>query len=1595
MGIGLYSEDIVNDLLKISKKVTPEFAKQFSSLNQKAYNVPGPLLRTAAEQNIDNNSFTELQQRVNERDQGTWSKLKSATYENIGVTSNVGVPTLLLKAIGSGFLWAWENTIPRAARAGELLQSDRAANLREAWNEADVDDPFSRYVTARKEGRSVDIGDGFLSVRSDPEETATYQQLIDEGVVPSVARGIALEQLGKPIFEEYIEEGQNKVQFTGARAEALRKRGVVPTVTPGRFLFKPFEFIAGPQTEAYDFMTGVVDLALNWYVDPANKVLKGVSAVSKRTSKFGMGKQKTFATITKKQADSMGFLEQGLQKVARQKPLEDFLASDDMVPFLSWMFDNRKNPATIIEKSNFSLTRLSEAGTGYGSKQFTDFYKRLSVLDKRGKLTDPIAKADAVRKILKPNVLAAATDMAVPTVKKVGGFRKVMSETFGKQSSFGFDGQRQFGQVYDNTQLDVNNLDYLVANYVKYMGFSGVEESVKNARVNNLLEGVTRIGDNQLARANFVAGAIKSDMLRQRDWKLSQLKSKNVSTKETEKFVELSTTTAAGYLESAQDIGRYYGSMDVSMPVSFKKEFIKYQTETLGVTAEKAEGLFRASYRYPTFENHLITSITLPAPSAVIKADRALQKSFSNQLGKAIDILGEPAVSTVFDGYYSSVFKPLALLRVAYLVRVQLEEQARLAASGINSAYKHPIQYIANLMAGTYKNAEGFLPGSQIYKLGLGKTQIGQGYTDRQLKNVGRNNQVADGYKLKGKEYSGFNKTFYADFAGTAEDAIARRIALIESSLTDNKELAYTKLIKELKTEGNPLRDTMINVSGGDGNPMAILRNTPVDAKVYDELVTDFVYKQRAELHGVLGGRVIDKAAQSVTPTFEWIVSPANDELLQTLATRKFISKGGVEVDLNLSNIGKVDELTIKRFKTGDETVQKAIYDEVIEAEKKAEELFLNKFPPKQILPDEYQVKAPEDITRTTRSKWDKATSLGFKWLSTQPANSLTRSPAMFGFYYENSTKLIAVSSEKTKKIIIAGAKKDGVSKKVLKEMDNTPSAGAKGIKDPELISKLATAKATEQTLNLLYDISKKGDFWQTTRFIFPFGGAYQEIFQTWGRLTKANLQYATRPSQLSLSGIKPNPVFDSEGTKGFFYANPTNGEMVFGYPGEGLIENWMLGGDSDNVKVNLPLYAASVNLAASILPGVGPVIRLPASYLFKNYPEEGFINKMIFGDFAPPDITDPVEFAKAAGAFPAWIEKLSKVVLPKDENTIGAFGNTVMDTYRAMIYAGIISDRPEDREAGLEKAVQQAKYVYLVRFASQFVGPAGIASPLYELETKNGDFYFFQTLADDYRDIKKQVLGDDTEATKIFIEKYGINPIALTVGKTSTVMKRPVTKEGSLWLQESEDIYTEYPLVAFYANPEPSYSDLSWGQIKDNYLEGAAVPRSPRQHAALQAKIKGFVEFTQWERDLGIENDNSPQARFLKKQYQDNLAQTYWGYGFDTIVGLPGRPTINMQIEELERMSRDPRLSEYQAIKGLQAYLRRRQIIIDEVEKATGSKTIWKQSDNYIGMRELLRSYGKYLVVQYPQFNSVYQNLLKSELQGEFKDNILAGEEV
>lgn len=65
------------------------------------------------------------------------------------------------------------------------------------------------------------------------------------------------------------------------------------------------------------------------------------------------------------------------------------------------------------------------------------------------------------------------------------------------------------------------------------------------------------------------------------------------------------------------------------------------------------------------------------------------------------DRLGDRVITRVADSFMTKVWKPLVLLRVAWPVRVITEEQVRMAALGLNSSFRHPIQYLAQMLAGS------------------------------------------------------------------------------------------------------------------------------------------------------------------------------------------------------------------------------------------------------------------------------------------------------------------------------------------------------------------------------------------------------------------------------------------------------------------------------------------------------------------------------------------------------------------------------------------------------------------------------------------------------------------------------------------------------------------------------------------------------------------------------------------------------------------------------------------------------------------------------------------------------------------------------
>lgn len=101
----------------------------------------------------------------------------------------------------------------------------------------------------------------------------------------------------------------------------------------------------------------------------------------------------------------------------------------------------------------------------------------------------------------------------------------------------------------------------------------------------------------------------------------------------------------------------------------------------------------------PKPQPHLFTEVVgrfVPLPD--LKNVRAIRRSvspYTKLLAKSKDVrqLRLPLAAAEF--FTNDVWKPSVLLRLAYPVRVVGEEQFRMAASGLNSMFNHPISYIA------------------------------------------------------------------------------------------------------------------------------------------------------------------------------------------------------------------------------------------------------------------------------------------------------------------------------------------------------------------------------------------------------------------------------------------------------------------------------------------------------------------------------------------------------------------------------------------------------------------------------------------------------------------------------------------------------------------------------------------------------------------------------------------------------------------------------------------------------------------------------------------------------------------------------------
>ena len=1613
----------------LSPVVSQEEAERAASIANSYPNLPASVIAAAAKMGLgfNDNRLTDIAKKIELQRETQFNKIKRFVGENplaqkvknntffqtIGSPiDNILKPTV--RGAVTGFVDIYEAIFPALARAEELQDQNPDMSFSDAYKQAvkgTLRTP--RMLEAIRSGENFDLGRGWLKLSTDPSDTDEYKRLVASGYDPIQARQYVLDNvLGEQIDVEARETAENIVQFQGELGQQFKNAGLNPSVSPGRKIFQElggYELYE-PGTKQAQFATGALDFGFQ-IASPENWVTLGVGQARQASKMFKVTEV----------LDDAGVITKGIRSTFHGPTLQQYLAGSKGKDFKKLLFENADNPFEIITRTKQSITDANfyaDLKKLIKDENLTTYDKRAEVaLDNflsQKVIKDGLDKAEGVGSAR----LIEASNMYVPEVIRGNGLQKRLQLYFAPSFGRLVDANDPASALQDLYRFGLQSKAFLKE--------STEGTNLANKLLNNAIDAYGKGGDIGASLNKVVA-----------DWLEGDFYKALIDSGVKESVAKQATKISRQFSDDAE-IAANMNKGVYGIDGQGNKFPINEVLKANGVSPEDANSVSRA-----LFSTQINNTIYLPELNKVIKASNQMTKNLQGNMTKLVDqIGGEKSESFIqfLDWYNSDIFKPLALLKPAWTVKVIGEEQLRLVSRGLSFAPLAPIQIVARMFGRSVgaedggklrKGVDPLLPGEAAggsFASDLAHNDALTGLNNvrtmrRKVVNPGR-------WRTVGKGEADYNPAVIRTIYQMINDDVAVDIARIEASaLTPlQKQQEFRLLADRLKNKD--LRERLEKVVGEQSHPFH-------KALQSDEVALEYVYYLRANVNQGLGGKVV---ADEATSALNWVQDSASQQLLEMVANKgKFVTTNGKQMDFFATaaiakSKAKADKV---KKKIGDKDFEQ-IADDYIKGKitdedlkivaplfKEAQDDLVNSFI------GTYYDELPSitrgfvDPTFKVEGLYEKTINNAFQVLMSLQTNKLSRSPAFRRLYWKRVSETIEFLGKDARDEMVNIAntslkeftKYDPILDGYLKKINSAGYSGPKeAITDVQIYDKMIASDALTQTKKLLYDISERTVVGDSLRFAFPFLEAYLEIFKTWTDITsKAGGKNLVNLNKLVQSGSEPNPLADPTGQRGFFYTNPVNGEEVFAYPGTGLIQKHMFPELQDTgVEASFPVYVSSINLVADIMPGIGPIIRVPASYFRKNFPEEGAINQFLFGDFAPPR-----NLLEGAVPFPAWLKKFYQAYKKGGTSSPELnrlFNNTVIDTYKALIYAGAIDDStPEGSEEGLKLATNYAQKIFIIRGASQLIGPSGAASPLWSVTEKSGKSLFVEALADTYRDYKAAADGDDYGATQRFIQEFGVDPTAMLTSKSRSVVARPQTVFSSEWARNNEDLYEDFNSTAFYLTPTDVDNEFSYDAYLNALEEGTLAPRTPEQWILAKNRLLGSIAYENFLRNtkvggVTLMNTNTKTAQLLKWTKQSQLMQQYWGYGQDAGFEVD-KPDTDFLLQEMGGQTYLPdRTSsfkqgwiktDYTPIDKLKdnnaaiAYGKYRQaydkIVAEGIKRGYAPSSI-RTNRELVKARQYLRDLATKLILEYPEFGPLYNSILENELREEVSDAELLG---
>ena len=527
-------------------------------------------------------------------------------------------------------------------------------------------------------------------------------------------------------------------------------------------------------------------------------------------------------------------------------------------------------------------------------------------------------------------------------------------------------------------------------------------------------------------------------------------------------------------------------------------------------------------------------------------------------------------------------------------------------------------------------------------------------------------------------------------------------------------------------------------------------------------------------------------------------------------------------------------------------------------------------------------------------------------------------------------------------------------NKSVIKKLEEVARSSSDATGTIQDLDDYAKAIALEDIKNILYNATERSNLEDILRVVIPFGGAWREVLGTYA---KAGLEDPSRirRAQLIFDGARK---FDPDGDgEGFFYKDPTTGDYSFNWPLSGWVTDLLM---DVNAPLQMPVKRISIGLG--VLPSIGPVAQIAYSKLAPDTPSLDSINRVLL----------PYGRKESLGITPLWFQRLTQAVEGNQYNLQTVFGNTYIETLRALSTSGEYDLKdPNEQEKLYADARQKARVLTALRAAGQFIGPTS-PTPEFRVETDQGDMYASQ-LVKEFQ--KLQAENYDT-AVQRFLEIYGNDAILYISNKTESVTGGlEATEEFGDWERtEGKALMRRYPdLAGFMA---PGGSDFSFEVWERQVREGQRRRLTDQEMVDLAQYRVASAQYRTLREKLPP-NPSDDQKAWLR-QWRIQLNKEY--PGFPAVAEFnPGE--FPGQIAEMKRMVQDPALADNDTAQALKQYLDARDKAVGRYVEAGGAEGGFGSALAAAPLRDWLAQIGRALKIQTPEFARVYDRILASEV--------------